>query len=117
MSGFDILGAGSPTGMGPKPFAADKLFGKGSTVEGIAKGLGEGEESGSFVSNLNEALMEVRELQVASKDQARALASGEPVEVHDLMIAMGKSEVAFNMMLEVRNKLLDAWATLRRSVS
>ena len=45
-----------------------------------------------------------------------AKARGEPVEVHDLMIAMGKSEVAFNLMLEVRNKIIDAWQQLSRSV-
>jgi flagellar hook-basal body complex protein FliE len=32
------------------------------------------------------------------------------------MMAMGKSDVAFNLMLEVRNKLVDAWEKLSRSV-
>ena len=40
---------------------------------------------------------------------------GEDVELHDVMLAGGKSEVAFNLMLEVRNKLIDAWEKLSRS--
>ena len=51
---------------------------------------------------------------MASKTQA--LATGEPVALHDVMVSMGKSEVAFNLLLEVRNKLIDAWEKLSRSV-
>ena len=51
---------------------------------------------------------------LASKTQA--LATGEPVALHDVMVSMGKSEVAFNLLLEVRNKLIDAWEKLSRSV-
>jgi flagellar hook-basal body complex protein FliE len=50
------------------------------------------------------------------QDQVRAAASGEPVELHDVMMSMGKSEVAFNLLLEMRNKLVDAWDKLSRSV-
>ena len=71
----------------------------------------------SFKDTLNDALAEVRGLQLDSQSKYEALARGENVEVHDLMIAMGKSEVAFNLMLEVRNKLLDAWQVLSRSVN
>jgi flagellar hook-basal body complex protein FliE len=38
------------------------------------------------------------------------------VGVDKLMLSIGKSEVAFNLMLEVRNKLVDAWEKLSRSV-
>jgi flagellar hook-basal body complex protein FliE len=41
---------------------------------------------------------------------------GEPVALHDVMASMGKSEVAFNLVLEVRNRLVDAWEKLSRSV-
>jgi flagellar hook-basal body complex protein FliE len=40
---------------------------------------------------------------------------GEEVELHDVLIAGSKSEVAFNLLLEVRNKLVDAWEQLSRS--
>lgn len=111
MSGFDVLGPIGPV----KPYGID-YYGKHKLVpEGGDVAAEEGSES--FVSNLNAALSEIRGLQLDARDQARALASGEPVEVHDLMISMGKSEIAFNLMLEVRNKLLEAWQMLQRSVS
>lgn len=73
-------------------------------------------ESTEFGSALSRALEEVGRLGDDAKDKAQALARGEPVEVHDLMIALGKSEVAFNLMLEVRNKMVEAWQVLSRSV-
>lgn len=111
MSGFDILGPVSPV----KPYGIDH-YGKDNLVpKGGDVVAGEGSES--FVSDLNDALSEIRSLQLDVREQVRGLASGEPVEVHDLMISMGRSEIAFNLMLEVRNKLLEAWQMLQRSVS
>jgi len=77
---------------------------------------GDGGDSVDFGSALMDALSEVNDLGNQTKEKAEALARGEPVEVHDLMIAMGKSDVAFNLMLEVRNKMVEAWQSLSRSV-
>ena len=106
MSGFDIPG---PADMRPRLIGADQV--QEPKVTGSPSG-----EPSTFAKTLNSALTEVRELQLDSKNKYEGLVRGE-VEVHDLMIAMGKSEVAFNLMLEVRNKLLEAWQHLSRSVS
>lgn len=71
---------------------------------------------GRFEGVLADAIDHVGGLQNKVQDQVRAAASGEPVELHDVMMSMGKSEVAFNLMLEMRNKLVDAWDKLSRSV-
>ena len=47
--------------------------------------------------------------------EACGMVMGEDVELHDVMIASSKSEVAFNLLLEVRNKMVDAWEQLSRS--
>ncbi|HEB53219.1 MAG TPA: hypothetical protein ENI87_08200, partial [bacterium] len=62
-----------------------------------------------------DAIDHVRGLQNDAKDKVRAMVMGEDVELHDVMIAGNKSEVAFNLLLEVRNKLVDAWEKLSRS--
>jgi flagellar hook-basal body complex protein FliE len=73
-------------------------------------------QKGAFGGALADAIQRVDSLQsdVASKTQA--LAMGENVALHDVMTSMGKSEVAFNLVLEVRNRLVDAWEKLSRSV-
>ncbi|MCB9872235.1 MAG: flagellar hook-basal body complex protein FliE [Planctomycetes bacterium] len=123
MSGFDIpvLGGSGGFDTGRLPGAAFRRAAEqvGQEITPETKRTGEdlASEREPFVESLNAALHSVRDLQLDARDKARGLATGEPVQVHDLMISMGKSEVAFNLMLEVRNKLLDAWQTLQRSVS
>ena len=70
----------------------------------------------TFGGALADALGQVNALQDAVGQKYRALATGAPLELHDLMSAMGKSEVAFNLLLEVKNKLVDAWDKLSRTV-
>lgn len=105
MSGFDIPG---PAQL--KPRLIGDPDGQGPRTGDVEKGPGR-----LFEETLSGALQEVRSLQQDSDAKYEGLIRGE-VEVHDLMIAVGKSEVAFNLMLEVRNKLLEAWQTLSRSV-
>jgi len=86
----------------------------GRVTEG--EGAAAGRAGDSFGASLRGALDEVVARQSEVKEKVEALASGKPVELHDLMVAMGKSEVTFNLMLEVRNKFVDAWRELNRSV-
>lgn len=76
---------------------------------------GESGASPSFDGVLADSLAKVANLQSDVRDKARGLALGEDVELHDVLLAAGKSEVAFNLLLEVRNKLVDAWEKLSRS--
>lgn len=113
MSGFeDVLGT---RGYSLPELRPPRVRLLGEEVERGRRGEESGVRSG-FGAALLEALDEVRRLGEESKNKAEALARGEPVDVHDLMIAAGKSEVAFNLMLEVRNKLVEAWQALSRSV-
>jgi flagellar hook-basal body complex protein FliE len=76
---------------------------------------GDGQRDG-FAGVLADSLERVKTLQDDARAKTRGLALGEDVDLHDVMIATNKSEVAFNLMLEVRNKLVDAWEKLSRSV-
>ena len=111
MSGFDVLGpigVGGPEGL--KPLRPQSLR------EALQDGVdGTGESSG-FGATLKGALEKVIAQQQEVKDKFDRLSAGEPVELHEIMSAMGKSEVTFNLMLEVRNKFIEAYERLSRSV-
>ena len=77
---------------------------------GAAIGRGAG-----FEGVLADSIANVQGLQDDVRSKVRGLALGENVELHDVLIASSKSEVAFNLLLEVRNKLVDAWEKLSRS--
>lgn len=54
-----------------------------------------------------------RELKVA--DQAvNDLATGRQKDIHATMIAMQKAEVSFELVLQIRNKLISAYDEIRR---
>lgn len=71
----------------------------------------------SFANALTDALANVSSLQNDVTAKTRGLVMGEGVEVHEVMIAAQKSDIALSMALEVRNKLVDAWEKLSRSVN
>jgi flagellar hook-basal body complex protein FliE len=70
-------------------------------------------ESG-FAGVLKGAINEVDNMQKISSSLAGAAIAGRKVEVHDVMIAGQKSKLAFDLMLEVRNRLVDAYEELMR---
>lgn len=121
MSGMDIGGLGS-SGMGAwrsplRPIGSEIAppVQDPQRIERKTPGAQEGEAKG-FGDLLNGALENVQALQDDTRAKTRGLAMGEDVDVHDVMIAAGKSEVAFNLVLEVRNKMVEAWEKLSRSV-
>jgi flagellar hook-basal body complex protein FliE len=44
----------------------------------------------------------------------KSLAQGEITDVHEVMLAMTRADLSFRMMLEVRNKLLEAYQEVMR---
>ena len=71
-------------------------------------------QSAGFGDVLNQFVGEVNEKQLASSQAVNDLLSGKDVPLHQAMIAMQEAGVAFQMMVEVRNKLLQGYQQLMR---
>ena len=69
---------------------------------------------GSFQNLLGEFVGEVNAQQGAANDAVAGLMSGKNVSLHQAMISMEEASVSFQMMVEVRNKLLDSYQELMR---
>ena len=86
-----------------------------ATTEGPApatKGTpGQGQK---FSQVLKSSLAEVNRLQVDAEQATNALATGRTDNVAEVMTAVNKAEVAFQMLLQIRNKLLDAYTEVRQ---
>jgi flagellar hook-basal body complex protein FliE len=67
-----------------------------------------------FGAQLQQAIRAVDDLQVARDDLVQEMVRGEAVEVHDIMTAAQEAQLAFELMLEVRNKLLEAYQDIMR---
>jgi flagellar hook-basal body complex protein FliE len=70
--------------------------------------------SGSFENLLGNFVGDVNAKQGAASDAVTALMSGKNVSLHQTMISMEEASVSFQMMVEVRNKLLDSYQEIMR---
>ena len=68
-----------------------------------------GQKRGGFEDVLRKAIDQVGELQTNSDQQVSSLLQGERGDVHDVMIAIEKADVAFQLMMQVRNKIVNAY--------
>ena len=71
-------------------------------------------EATGFGSRLRELVNGVNALQDKAGELQTSAIRGEDVEIHDVMIASEQAGLAFALMLEVRNKLVDAYQELMR---
>jgi flagellar hook-basal body complex protein FliE len=70
--------------------------------------------SPSFGDTLKDAIRSVDRLQQESEVAQASFARGEDVDLHDVLIKIEEAEVSFKTMMEVRNKLVDAYREIMR---
>lgn len=66
----------------------------------------------SFADTLKQALGEVTEVQSNAEDAISAFLSGQPIEIHEVMAAAEEAGIALEMLIEIRNKLTEAYRTV-----
>ncbi|ACO78611.1 flagellar hook-basal body complex protein [Azotobacter vinelandii CA] len=65
---------------------------------------------GSFAGELRAAIHRINHLQQTASDSSDAFQAGEPgVALNDVMVDMQKASVAFQMGVQVRNRLVSAY--------
>lgn len=69
---------------------------------------------GSFKDTLSQFVNSVNDLQSRAADTETAFLKGEITDVHQVMIAVEEASVAFELLMEIRNKLLEAYQTIQR---
>ena len=70
--------------------------------------------TGPFGQLLTQFVGEVNAKQAHSTEMVTGLLSGKDIPLHRAVIAMEEAGVAFQMMVEVRNKLLEGYQELMR---
>jgi flagellar hook-basal body complex protein FliE len=68
----------------------------------------------SFDEVLKTAFQSVDRLQKEANQAIQHLAVDGSINVHQTMIAMEKADLSFRLMLQIRNKLVDAYQELMR---
>lgn len=65
--------------------------------------------SGSFTATLKDTLAEITRLQAQADQKVAGVASGNGESLPSTMIAVEQANVAFELMVEVRNKIVQAY--------
>lgn len=70
--------------------------------------------AGSFGKLLSEAVQRVRDMQSESDTELRRLLAGEPVDLHRVLLAGEQAGLASELMVAMRNKMVDAYQEVMR---
>jgi len=70
--------------------------------------------SGSFSGLLGQMVQDVNAKQNTATQAVQDMQSGQHVSLHQAMISMEEANVSFQLMVEVRNRLLDSYQELMR---
>ncbi len=68
-----------------------------------------------FAEHLKSALNEVNEFQEKGDKALGEMATGQVKDLHQAALAIGKAETSMKLMLEIRNKALNAYKELGRT--
>ena len=71
-------------------------------------------DSGSFSALLGKLVSEVNAQQQVAGQSVNALQSGQNVPLHQAVISMEEASVSFQLMVEVRNRLLESYQEIMR---
>jgi flagellar hook-basal body complex protein FliE len=75
---------------------------------------GEAARADDFKGLLREGLQRLDQLEADAAGQVQALMQGEPVELHRVVLSGEEAALAFDLMLSVRNKVVEAYQEVMR---
>lgn len=68
----------------------------------------------SFSGTLKDAIAEVNRLQQEGDRQAEMLASGQTQDLHQVMLSLEEARMAVQLLVQTRNKVLEAYQEIMR---
>jgi flagellar hook-basal body complex protein FliE len=88
-----------------------------STADLLTNKSGNAVDAGGtdFAQELKNALGNVNQMQVDSEKAMSDIATGSVKDLHQAAIAIDKAEISMKLMLEVRNKALNAYKEITRT--
>jgi len=73
---------------------------------------GEGQKFSSF---LHEAIEDINKLQINAEETIAKVQLDNRASIHEAMIALEKADISFRAMMQVRNKIMDAYQEIMRT--
>jgi flagellar hook-basal body complex protein FliE len=70
--------------------------------------------AGDFAGVLSSAVQQVNNLQAAAEQKVTGLLTGNGTDVHAATLSVERASLAFDLMLQVRNKVVGAYQEISR---
>jgi flagellar hook-basal body complex protein FliE len=83
----------------------------------LAKGINKADDNDeklSFPQIFKEMVNNTNELQGKAQDLAEKFVLGQVTDIHEVMVAAEEAGVALDLVMEIRNKLIEAYQELMR---
>jgi flagellar hook-basal body complex protein FliE len=81
----------------------------------LTKAGGSSKEPGmSFAEHLQQGIKEVNNKSKVSDKMAMELTTGKTGNIHETMLAATQAELSFNLMVQLRNKALEAYSEVMK---
>jgi len=71
-------------------------------------------EKGSFSEIIRESIKKVMDIEKEASAEAEKLIKNETPDLHNVMIAIEKADLTFQLMMQVRNKIISAYEEIMR---
>ena len=86
-----------------------------SFVDGAAasRAIG-GAQSSGFMDTLQHAISKANNIQLEANQATEALMTGQTQNIHQTMVALQEADVSFQLMMQIRNKLVSAYEEIQR---
>jgi flagellar hook-basal body complex protein FliE len=68
----------------------------------------------SFADVLADSLAQVKTLQCEADQAIGQLGAGGPASLHDTLVALDQADLSFRLMMQVRNKIVEAYQEVLR---
>lgn len=86
----------------------------GAPAAPVAGGAAAKAEGPSFGAILEQSLAQVSSLQSAADQAIGRLAAGAAPSLHETMLALEQADLSFRLMMQVRNKIVEAYQEVLR---
>ena len=73
-----------------------------------------GTPSSGFMNTLQQAISKANDIQLEADQATEALMTGQTQNIHQTMVALQEADVSFQLMMQIRNKLVSAYEEIQR---
>ncbi len=82
---------------------------------GLQQAGSAGEAGGAnFLGSLKEAIGHINDAQTGASQAVESLVTGQNTNIHQTMVALQQADASFQLMMQVRNKLVTAYEEIQR---